>query len=209
MGEEPHNSSQGLITLNISLMLHFSAILVSFSFQIFIGTHNMSLVVQVCDLPFVFFSDPDLMPVLAGTLVAACFGSEQNKGVVQQELSIEMLISLLKSCKSGSPTSQSCPIDASTESTQSGPDSRKLHGDSSQQRSNRRITRVQSVKSGALGNNNRNMKIRNQKDGGKTITRVCDSNSESCSNLMLYSRFPASFIDKAELFFSTETPVYM
>lgn len=169
---------------------------------------------QVCDLPFVFFSDPELMPVLAGTLVAACFGSEQNKGVVQQELSIEMLLSLLKSCKTGSPTLQpgsaqiNPPIDDTTESTQSGPESRKLHGDSTQRsnRYNSKITRAQSGKSGALGNNSRSVKIRNQKDNSKSM-RICESNSESCSNLMLYSRFPASFIDRAEMFFSTESSV--
>ncbi|KVH98506.1 hypothetical protein Ccrd_023280 [Cynara cardunculus var. scolymus] len=165
----------------------------------------------VCDLPFVFFSDPDLMPVLAGTLVAACFGSEQNKGVVQQELSIEMLLSLLRSCRSVSPsglTQVNPPIDDSSESTQSGPETRKLNGDVSQRsnRHNTRSTRVQSGRGGAVGNSSRSIKIRNQKDSSKS-TRVCESNSEGCSNLMLHSRFPASFIDRAELFFSTESPV--
>ncbi|XP_076915401.1 uncharacterized protein LOC143574743 isoform X2 [Bidens hawaiensis] len=160
---------------------------------------------KVCDLPFVFFSDPELMPVLAGTLIAACFGSEQNKGVVQQELSIEMLISLLSSCKNGLPKSQ--PFEELTESFQSGLDSRKLQGDGSQ-RSNRKPSRAQSSKSGSVGNINRSLKIRNQKDGGKSA-RVCEPSSESCSNLMLHSRFSASFIDRAELFFSTESPVYM
>ncbi|GMH31548.1 hypothetical protein Nepgr_033392 [Nepenthes gracilis] len=62
---------------------------------------------KLCDLPFVFFSDLELMPVLAGTLVAACFQCEQNKGVVQQELSTEMLLSLIRSCKAASPVSRS------------------------------------------------------------------------------------------------------
>lgn len=174
---------------------------------------------QVCDLPFVFFSDPELMPVLAGTLVAACFGSEQNKGVVQQELSIEMLLSLLKSCKNAAsqlnPLSSATVTDESAESTQSGPETRKLHGDNTtSQRSNRmntRSTRLQSGKTGsALGNtnSNRGLKIRNQKDNKSTNNRVCESNySESCSNLMLHSRFPTSFIDRAEFFFSTESPL--
>ncbi|XP_076900166.1 uncharacterized protein LOC143554243 isoform X2 [Bidens hawaiensis] len=160
---------------------------------------------KVCDLPFVFFSDPELTPVLAGTLIAACFGSEQNKGVVQQELSIEMLISLLRSCKTGLPKSQ--PVEELADSSQPGLDSRKLQGDGSQ-RSNRKTSRTQSGKSGSVGNLNRSLKIRSQKDAGKP-TRVCEPSSESCSNLMLHSRFPASFIDRAELFFSTESPVYM
>ncbi|KAH7851799.1 hypothetical protein Vadar_016608 [Vaccinium darrowii] len=75
---------------------------------------------KVCDLPFVFFSDPELMPILAGTLVAACFSCEQNKGVVQQELSTDMLISLLRSCRNGSP------ISSPEECNQLGSESRKL-----------------------------------------------------------------------------------
>ncbi|KAJ9560220.1 hypothetical protein OSB04_005380 [Centaurea solstitialis] len=161
--------------------------------------------------PQFFTSDPDLMPVLAGTLVAACFGSEQNKGVVQQELSIEMLLSLLKSCRSGAQsgsTQVNPPIDDPSESTQSGPETRKLNGDTLQRsnRLNTRSMRVQSGRGSGVGSSSRNVKIRNQKDGSKS-TRVCETSSESCSNLMLHSRFPASFIDRAESFFSTESPV--
>jgi hypothetical protein len=52
----------------------------------------------VCDLPFAFFSDPELMPILAAALVAVCYGCDQNRSVVQQEISTDMLRSLLKSC---------------------------------------------------------------------------------------------------------------
>ncbi|KAK1436482.1 hypothetical protein QVD17_02262 [Tagetes erecta] len=190
----------GLLLLESLLLLGYFAMFHPENQAVLRWGKSPTILHKVCDLPFVFFSDPELMPVLAGTLVAACYGSEQNKGVVQQELSIEMLLSLLKSCKSGLP--KSLP-DEFTESTQPGPDSRKLNGDASQ-RSNRR----KSGKIGAVGNNNRSVKIRNQKDGSKS-SRVSESNSESCSNLMLHSRFPASFIDRAELFFSTESPVYM
>ncbi|KAM0066913.1 putative S phase cyclin A-associated protein in the endoplasmic reticulum [Helianthus debilis subsp. tardiflorus] len=192
----------GLLLLESLLLLGYFAMFHPENQAVLRWGKSPTILHKVCDLPFVFFSDPELMPVLAGTLVAACFGSEQNKGVVQQELSIEMLVSLLGSCKSGLPKSQ--PIDELTESTQLGLDSRKLHGDATSQRSNRRKL----GKSGAVGNNNRSVKIKNQKDGGKS-TRVCEPSSESCSNFMLYSRFPASFIDRAELFFSTESQVYM
>ncbi|XP_071715472.1 uncharacterized protein [Rutidosis leptorrhynchoides] len=195
----------GLLLLESLLLLGYFAMFHPENQAVLRWGKSPTILHKVCDLPFVFFSDPDLMPVLAGTLVAACFGSEQNKAVVQQELSIEMLVSLLKSCKNVSLTSSS-PVEEPAESTQSGPESKKLHGDSSLQRSNRRISRVQSARN---GNNNRNVKIRNQKEGSKTTIRVCESNSESCSNLMLYSRFPPSFIDRAESFFSTETPIYM
>ncbi|KAI5077181.1 hypothetical protein GOP47_0007005 [Adiantum capillus-veneris] len=55
---------------------------------------------KICDLPFAFFSDPSLMPALVGTLLAVCYGSEQNRDVVREELSMEMLLSLLKSSRS-------------------------------------------------------------------------------------------------------------
>lgn len=54
---------------------------------------------KICDLPFAFFSDHLLIPVLIGTLLAVCYGSEQNRDVVRQELSMEMILSLLKSAK--------------------------------------------------------------------------------------------------------------
>lgn len=54
---------------------------------------------KICDLPFAFFSDPLLMPVLVGTLLAICYGSEQNRDVVREELSMDMLLSLLKSSR--------------------------------------------------------------------------------------------------------------
>lgn len=59
---------------------------------------------QICDLPFAFFSDPLLMPALVGTLLAVCYGSEQNRDVVREELSMEMLLSLLKSSRTESLT---------------------------------------------------------------------------------------------------------
>jgi hypothetical protein len=52
----------------------------------------------VCDLPFAFFSDPELMPILAAALIAVCYGCDQNRSVAQQEISTDMLRSLLKSC---------------------------------------------------------------------------------------------------------------
>ncbi|KAL4559316.1 hypothetical protein LXL04_031454 [Taraxacum kok-saghyz] len=195
----------GLLLLESLLLLGYFAMFHSENQAVLRWGKSPTILHKVCDLPFVFFSDPELMPVLAGTLVAACFGSDQNKGVVQQELSIEMLLSLLKSCKNVNPSVD----ESSTESTQSGPETRKVYNDNRPSRVNTR--RGQSGKSG-----NRSAKIRNQKDNNYNnnnnnnntrSTRGCESNSESCSNLMLHSRFPTSFIDRAEFFFSTESPV--
>ncbi|GFP84533.1 s phase cyclin a-associated protein in the endoplasmic reticulum [Phtheirospermum japonicum] len=153
---------------------------------------------KVCDLPFVFFSDPELMPVLAGTLVAASYGCEQNKAVIQQELSMDMLLPSLKSCKS-----IIMPADYSSESNQMGPE-RKAQADASQ-KSNRNTSKATRVVS--QRGNIRIVKARNQRDGKVVkiseemqVSSTAQSAPET-STLMLHSRFPVSFIDRVEQFF--------
>lgn len=174
----------------------------------------------MCDLPFIFFSDPELMPILAGTLVAACFGCDQNKDVVQQELSTDMLLSLLRSCKNGLPAFcprlaiESRPMDEVTESIPLGPELKKLQGDISQ-RSNRYNSRSNRApgKGGGPGNSARTLKMRNTRDfrPSKSYEEKSSkhnlSTSEAPCNLMLHSRFPESFINKAEQFFSTDVTI--
>lgn len=171
---------------------------------------------QVCDLPFVFFSDPELMPILAGTLIAACFGCDQNKSVILQELSMDMLLSLLKSCKNSLPPVLSISgidnpsPDEAGESNQSGPESRKHQVDvpfsQKSHRSSTRNPRTLSLK-GSLSNNTRSTKIRNQRES--KVTKISEETGQKpnqyapeTSPLMLHTRFPASFIDRAEHFFS-------
>lgn len=164
---------------------------------------NLNLVVwkQVCDLPFVFFSDPELMPILAGTLVAACFGCEQNKGVVQQELSTDMLISLLRSCRNGSPNNP--PTESHSECNQLGSESRKLlvQGEMPlrSSRYNGKSTLISSGKGGsASGISFRTTKMRNQKDSRalklseEMSVKKSQSPSETSSTSMLHSRFSGS-----------------
>jgi hypothetical protein len=173
----------------------------------------------VCDLPFVFFSDPDLMPVLAGTLVAACYGCEQNKGLVQQEISVDMLLSLLQSCRNVLPCVQSSSgfenslADYSGENNQLGPELRRPQADSllRSSRYNARSARVYLGKAGSLGNGIRNGKMRNQREV-KTIKTSEEMGlkqnlpASETSTAMLYCRFPSSFVDRAEQFFSAGTP---
>ncbi|KAL3617823.1 hypothetical protein CASFOL_038144 [Castilleja foliolosa] len=158
---------------------------------------------KVCDLPFVFFSDPELMPVLAGTLVAASYGCEQNKAVIQQELSMDMLLPSLKSCKS-----IIMPADYSSESNQMGPE-RKAQADVSK-KSNRNTSKATRVVSrgGVPSGNIRILKARNQRDGKVVkiseemqVNSTAQSASETSSTLMLHSRFPVSFIDRVDQFF--------
>uniref|UniRef100_A0A7N0VEK1 S phase cyclin A-associated protein in the endoplasmic reticulum N-terminal domain-containing protein n=1 Tax=Kalanchoe fedtschenkoi TaxID=63787 RepID=A0A7N0VEK1_KALFE len=160
---------------------------------------------KVCDLPFVFFSDPKLMPVLAGTLIASCYGCEQNKVVVQLELSVDMVISLLRSCKNGLPEPQAR---ASSTTNPLTADCQKLQVDSLL-RSSRNGTNNSRV---SLGKNSaRAGKARNQKES-KAVRSSEDSSQkqkspprESCSPMMLHRRFPDSFLDKAEQFFSVDS----
>lgn len=53
----------------------------------------------MCNLPFAFFSNSKLTPILIGTILAVCYGSEINRDIVQQQLSLEILLTFLKSSK--------------------------------------------------------------------------------------------------------------
>ncbi|KAL4036190.1 hypothetical protein IC575_004917 [Cucumis melo] len=173
---------------------------------------------KVCDLPFVFFSDPELMPVLASTLVAACYGCEQNKSVVQQELSIDMLLSLLRSCKNNLlvpalPSTSTQENEESNESNPNGFESRKPQTDGiiRATRNVSRITRTSLGRPGGVssGNSNRSNKTRNQRDNRSAkasdeITLKHNQPAIEVASVMLHYRFPSSFLDRAEQFFSAD-----
>lgn len=170
---------------------------------------------QICDLPFVFFSDTELIPVLAGALVAACYGCEQNKCVVQQELSMDMLVSLLQSCRNVSPAMRSNPIvenlptEDANESNQQISELKKSSQGDILQRSNRynsRSMRVSTGKAGTFGNSIRGGKMRSQRDGKTTKTSeemaLKHNPVAPQTSMMLHCRFPSSFMDRAEQFFT-------
>ncbi|CAH9095768.1 unnamed protein product [Cuscuta epithymum] len=139
---------------------------------------------KVCDLPFVFFSDPELMPVLAGILVASCFGSnEQNKGIIQQELSTDMILSLLKACRNSLPQMFPPP---------------RLRGSAPS-----RNAQIFSQKGGKTAKTRHYQK--DNREGGKGMMKSCSSsNSAARTALMLNSRFASNVIDKAEAFFAAD-----
>ncbi|KAJ6697136.1 hypothetical protein OIU85_003491 [Salix viminalis] len=170
---------------------------------------------QICDLPFVFFSDTELIPVLAGALVAACYGCEQNKCVVQQELSMDMLVSLLRSCRNVLPAMRSNPIvknlpteDPNESNQQISELKRSSQGDILQRsnRYNSRSLRVSMGKTGTFGNNIRGGKMRCQRDGKTTKTSeemaLKYNPVAPQTSMMLHCRFPGSFMDRAEQFFT-------
>lgn len=209
----------GLLLLESLLLLSYFSLFHPGNQAVLRWGKSPTIIHKVCDLPFVFFSDPELMPILAGTLVAACYGCEQNKGVVQQEVSMDMLLSLLRSCRNALPGVRSNSIldstrmDDSSECNTVGPESRKLLMDVSLRpsRHNARSTRGILGKGVASGNSLRLGKMRNQRDskGLKTCEEMALKHNmqapETPSALMLYFRFPSSFMDRAEQFFSAGT----
>ncbi|PIA39483.1 hypothetical protein AQUCO_02600141v1 [Aquilegia coerulea] len=171
----------GMLLLESLLLLGYFALFHPGNQAVLRWGKSPTILHKVCDLPFVFFSDPELMPILAGTLVSACYGSEQNRDVVQQELSSQ---------SSNEPKKSQVEVAA-----RSG-------------RYNPRGTRLSMVKGGATGNNARVAKSRNPRD--VKATKTCEQwalkhnlpASESSSTFILHSRFPISFMGRAEEFFS-------
>ncbi|XP_052180072.1 uncharacterized protein LOC127793270 isoform X2 [Diospyros lotus] len=216
----------GLLLLESLLLLGYFALFHPENQAVLRWGKSPTILHKVCDLPFVFFSDPELMPVLAATLVATCFGCEQNKDVVQQELSTDMLLSLIRSCRNGLPAVQSSSTSANpltecaSESNQLGPESRRLQVQGEMilrsGRYNLRSTRIPSGRGGSSANSIRSSKTRNQKEskalklgGEETSLKQNQSASETSSTLMLHSRFSGSFIDRAEQFFAAENTSFI
>ncbi|KAF3437573.1 hypothetical protein FNV43_RR20329 [Rhamnella rubrinervis] len=199
----------GLLLLESLLLLGHFALFHPGNQAVLRWGKSPSILHKVCDLPFVFFSDPELMPVLAGTLVAACYGCEQNKGLVQQEISVDMLLSLLKSCRNVVPAIRSnsnseIPVDDSSEKAQVDIPLKST-------RHNTRNTRLLLGRGGASGNSVKTGKLRSQKDSKATkcseeVAMKHNLPAPETSSMMLHCRFPLSFIDRAELFFSTGIP---
>lgn len=157
------------------------------------------------------------MPILASTLVAACYGCDQNKGVVQQEISTEMLLPLLESCRKmlalrSNSNTDHCAVNESIDN-QPSIDLKKVQVDASPRlsRHNSRSTRISSGKSGPSGNSMKNGKVRNHRDykATKSLEEPALKPSmpaSETSSVMLHYRLPLSFIDRAEHFFSSGPP---
>ncbi|XP_056174978.1 uncharacterized protein LOC115691628 isoform X2 [Syzygium oleosum] len=198
----------GLLLIESLLLLGHFALFHTENQAVLRWGNSPTILHKVCDLPFVFFSDPDLMPVLAGTLVAACYGCEQNRGVIQQELSIDMLRSLLKSCKNALPSSRSHPVldnspYGSCENTQLGHENKKPQADKLRSsRGSGRNSRNSLMKGISAGNNAKLGKKREK------AVKVCEETAVKYdlpitgTTSMLHSRFPDSFIDRADKFFA-------
>ncbi|ELT92650.1 hypothetical protein CAPTEDRAFT_90932, partial [Capitella teleta] len=58
--------------------------------------HRPSILQQLCSLPFQYFSHPRLTSLLFPTLIACCYGSEDNRAILSQELSCALLHNFLQ-----------------------------------------------------------------------------------------------------------------
>jgi len=45
---------------------------------------------QLCNLPFSYFSNPSLSSLLFPTLLACCSGNQQNRAILEQEVSYQV-----------------------------------------------------------------------------------------------------------------------
>lgn len=199
------NDQVGLLLLESILLLGYFSLFHAGNQAVLRWGKSPTILHKVCDLPFVFFSDPDLMPILAAALTAVCYGCDQNRSVVLQEISSDMLRSLLRSCRASGLASDSVAVDGSGANNSGdsiSPDTRNSQSDISI-RSSRKGMRPVLGKgvSGAI-RLNRN---KNQKDGRGTRTGddvpPKQRAEEGSAVFMLHRKIPAFFLDRAEEFF--------
>ncbi|XP_069836320.1 S phase cyclin A-associated protein in the endoplasmic reticulum isoform X1 [Dendropsophus ebraccatus] len=57
---------------------------------------------KLCQLPFQYFSDSRLVRLLFPTLISACYNNLQNKLILEQELSCQLLATFIQDCLQGS-----------------------------------------------------------------------------------------------------------
>ncbi|XP_063782657.1 S phase cyclin A-associated protein in the endoplasmic reticulum isoform X2 [Pseudophryne corroboree] len=57
---------------------------------------------KLCQLPFQYFSDSRLVRLLFPTLISACYNNPQNRLILEQELSCQLLATFIQDCLQGS-----------------------------------------------------------------------------------------------------------
>ena len=85
-------------------LLHLTIILVGYfaakhsdNQSIVQSGHQPSILQQLCNLPFRYFSEPDLKAVLFPSLIAACHQNEENLAILAEEMSYELLKQFMES----------------------------------------------------------------------------------------------------------------
>ncbi|KAM4675206.1 S phase cyclin A-associated protein in the endoplasmic reticulum isoform 2-T2 [Discoglossus pictus] len=62
---------------------------------------------KLCQLPFQYFSDSQLVRLLFPTLISACYNNPQNRLILEQELSCQLLATFIQDCLEKSSNSDS------------------------------------------------------------------------------------------------------
>jgi hypothetical protein len=69
----------------------------AFSFQVIVQSGQQpSILQQLCNLPFVYFSQPDLKRILFPTLLSCCHDNEENTGILTEEMNWQLIDDFLK-----------------------------------------------------------------------------------------------------------------
>ena len=85
-----HTEEKELLHLIIVLVGYFAA--KHSDNQIIVQSgHQPSVLQQLCNLPFPYFSQPDLKLILFPTLISACHENESNVGILTEEMSYQLL----------------------------------------------------------------------------------------------------------------------
>jgi hypothetical protein len=77
------------------------------------GVTRTPLTVLCQHIPWVHGSDPELMPVLFATMVAATLDNERNKELMEREMSLEMIHTYVTSQPAQGAAGPSCVTDVS------------------------------------------------------------------------------------------------
>ena len=59
--------------------------------------HRPSVLEQLCNLPFPYFSQPELKRILFPTLLACCFDNDENRAILQEEMNWQLIDEFLYS----------------------------------------------------------------------------------------------------------------
>ncbi|XP_053498421.1 S phase cyclin A-associated protein in the endoplasmic reticulum isoform X2 [Ictalurus furcatus] len=68
-----------------------------------------SVLQKLCQLPFQYFSHPHLIKVLFPSLISACYNNQQNKVILQQEMSCVLLATFIQDCASSEKQTDNKP----------------------------------------------------------------------------------------------------